>query len=59
VALNANLRTTLSAKGLSFVDPDREAFRDALGRTDFYRDWKAKLGDEAWAQLESVSGKLV
>jgi tripartite ATP-independent transporter DctP family solute receptor len=59
VALNENLRTTLSAKGLSFIDPDREAFRDALGRTSFYRDWKTKLGDEAWAQLESVSGKLV
>jgi tripartite ATP-independent transporter DctP family solute receptor len=59
VALNENLRTTLSAKGLSFIDPDREAFRDALGRTSFYRDWKTKLGDEAWAHLESVSGKLV
>lgn len=59
VALNADLRSTLAAKGLAFIDPDRDAFRDALGRTSFYRDWKAKLGDEAWAYLETVSGKLV
>ncbi|GEL41625.1 hypothetical protein MEX01_22160 [Methylorubrum extorquens] len=59
VALNANLRTTLAAKGLTFVDVDRDAFRDALVRTSFYRDWKAKLGPTAWDHLESVTGKLV
>ncbi|CAO4137064.1 Sialic acid-binding periplasmic protein SiaP [Methylorubrum extorquens] len=59
VALNANLRTTLAANGLTFVDVDRDAFRDALVRTSFYRDWKAKLGPTAWDHLESVTGKLV
>ncbi|MGU3539657.1 TRAP transporter substrate-binding protein [Methylobacterium sp. A54F] len=58
VSLNASLRDTLAAKGLRFIDPDREAFRDALGRSGFYRTWKGKLGDEAWAHLESVTGRL-
>ena len=35
------------------------AFRDALGRTDFYREWKGKYGEEAWSILEKSTGKLV
>ena len=34
-------------------------FREALGKTTFYKDWKAKYGDEAWGYLEKFSGKLV
>jgi len=30
-----------------------------LGKTSFYRDWKAKYGDEAWSILEKTAGKLV
>ncbi|GJE40922.1 TRAP transporter substrate-binding protein [Methylobacterium soli] len=58
VKLSTSLRTTMSDKGITFIDVDREAFRDALGRTSFYKDWKAKYGDAAWAHLEAVSGKL-
>ncbi|WP_336491327.1 TRAP transporter substrate-binding protein [Methylobacterium nigriterrae] len=58
VTLNANLRSTLSQKGLTFIDVDREAFRDALSRTSFYKDWKTKFGEGAWSHLEAVSGKL-
>ncbi|KAB1070047.1 TRAP transporter substrate-binding protein [Methylobacterium planeticum] len=58
VALSSSLRTTMSEKGITFVDVDREAFRDALGKTSFYKDWKAKYGDAAWGHLEAVSGKL-
>ena len=56
--LSLSLRESLAAKGIAFVDVDRASFRDALGRTSFYRDWKAKYGDAAWAYLEDVSGKL-
>ena len=56
--LSVSLRDTLTAKGISFIDVDRGAFREALGRTSFYKDWKAKYGDAAWAHLEAVSGKL-
>lgn len=57
--LSISLRKDLTEKGLQFNDVDRDAFRDALRKTSFYRDWKAKYGDEAWATLETSTGKLV
>ena len=56
--LSFSLRENLSAKGIRFFEVDREPFRQALSRTTFYKDWKAKYGDEAWSHLEKVSGKL-
>ncbi|GJD49920.1 Sialic acid-binding periplasmic protein SiaP [Methylobacterium crusticola] len=58
VRLSASLRTDLTAKGITFLEVDRAKFRDALGRTTFYKDWKSKYGDAAWDHLEAVSGKL-
>ena len=57
--LSESLRQELSGKGLQFIDVDREPFRQALAKTNFYKDWKAKFGDEAWTHLEKTSGKLV
>lgn len=57
--LSESLRQDLAGKGLQFIDVDREPFRQALAKTSFYKDWKAKFGDEAWAHLEKTSGKLV
>lgn len=57
--LSGSLRQDLTEKGLEFNDVDRGPFRDALRQTSFYRDWKAKYGDEAWSKLETVAGKLV
>jgi TRAP-type transport system periplasmic protein len=54
-----SLRKELSRKGLQFVEVDRGPFREALKKTSFYRDWKAKFGADAWAKLESVAGVLV
>ena len=56
--LSASLRSDLTAKGITFNDVDRKVFRDALRKTSFYPDWKAKYGDEAWSRLEAVTGKL-
>jgi tripartite ATP-independent transporter DctP family solute receptor len=56
--LSVSLREELSAKGMQFLDVDREPFRQALAKTTFYKDWKAKYGDEAWSHLEKYSGKL-
>jgi len=56
--LSDNLRQTLTAKGLVFNDVDRQAFRAALGKTSFYKDWRAKFGDDAWKLLEATSGPL-
>jgi len=57
--LSDTLRQQLSAKGLQFIEIDRVPFRQALGKTTFYKDWKQKFGDEAWSHLENTSGKLV
>lgn len=56
--LNETLRTDLGSRGMSFLDVDQEAFRAALGRTDFYARWRETYGDTAWELLEQVSGKL-
>lgn len=56
--LSQSLRQDLTEKGLQFSDVDRAAFRDALRKTSFYRDWKGKYGDEAWSILESFTGAL-
>ncbi|MFL4993347.1 MAG: TRAP transporter substrate-binding protein [Microvirga sp.] len=57
--LSESLRQELTTKGLQFIDVDRTPFREALGKTSFYKEWKGKFGDEAWAHLEKISGKLV
>lgn len=56
--LDASLQADLTAKGLTFVTPDANAFRQALAQTSFYADWKKTFGPEAWAALESAAGKL-
>ena len=43
---------------MQFIDVDRPTSAQALAKTSFYKDWKAKYGDEAWVQLEKTAGKL-
>jgi TRAP-type transport system periplasmic protein len=52
------MRAELTAKGMTFRDVDVGKFREVLVKTTYYKDWKAKYGDETWSQLESVTGKL-
>lgn len=56
--LNANLRAELEGKGLVFNELQIAPFRDKLKSAGFYAEWKGKYGDEAWAILESATGKL-
>ncbi|MFO1155068.1 MAG: TRAP transporter substrate-binding protein [Rhodospirillales bacterium] len=56
--LSISLRNDLTAKGLVFNDVDRPVFRQALGNTTYYKDWKSKFGDEAWSTLEKYTGPL-
>ena len=58
-ALNATLQKDLTDKGMVFNQANSESFRDRLRKAGFYSEWKGKYGDEAWALLESYSGKLV
>jgi TRAP-type transport system periplasmic protein len=57
--LSVSLRKELEGKGITFIEVDRQPFREALSKTTFYKDWKAKFGEEAWSNLEKSSGKLV
>src|SRR5215471_6885435 len=54
--LSVSLKADLASKGIVFNDVDRNAFRDALRKTTFYKEWKGKYGDEAWAKLEGFTG---
>ena len=56
--LAVSLQTDLAAKGMVFNRPDLAPFRQALQQAKFYHEWKAKFGDQAWAQLEAAVGKL-
>jgi tripartite ATP-independent transporter DctP family solute receptor len=56
--LNNSLEVQLKAKGLIFNYPDNKSFRDTLSKAGFYKEWRAKFGDEAMAKLEKYSGKL-
>ena len=57
-ALNGSVADDLRAKGLTFVEVDKPAFREALKNAGFYAEWKKKYGDEAWGILESEVGVL-
>ena len=55
---NADLQKSLEAKGLAFNQTDAAAFQQALAKTSFYKDWRGKFGDEAWALLQKYAGDL-
>ena len=42
---------------MKFNKPDGALFQEKLKAANFYKDWKAKYGDEAWAILEKAVGK--
>jgi len=56
--LSDSLKAELTAKGITFVDIDREVFRKALAGTSFYAEWRQKYGDTAWSILEKTVGRL-
>ena len=56
--LDAGLKATLEGHGMAFNAVDKPAFRAALQKSTFYKDWQAKFGDQAWNALQSVSGQL-
>lgn len=56
--LNAELQGKLSTVGLAFNTPDTAPFRAKLTEVGFYKEWRGKYGEEAWAILEGAVGKL-
>jgi TRAP-type C4-dicarboxylate transport system substrate-binding protein len=57
-ALSVSLRSDLAAKGVQVIEPDKKAFKDALAKGTFYKDLRAKFGDEAWKLLQDSVGTL-
>jgi TRAP-type transport system periplasmic protein len=56
--LNNNLQAELEKKGLAFNVAETQSFRDMLSKNGFYKEWREKLGEQAWALLEKQVGKL-
>jgi len=55
---NADYQKILESKGLTFNTTNAEAFQAALAKTSFYKDAKAKFGNEAWALLQKYAGNI-
>ena len=51
-------RSGLESKGLAFNDVDTAAFRDKLRSAGFYKEWRAKYGEDAWHVLEESVGQI-
>lgn len=56
--LDSSLEGKLKSQGMTFETPDRAAFREALVKAGFYKEWQAKFGAEQWAALEKYTGPL-
>ena len=56
--LAVGVEKDLKDKGLAFNDVDTAAFRAQLQKAGFFKEWKGKYGDEAWALLERYAGNI-
>jgi tripartite ATP-independent transporter DctP family solute receptor len=57
-ACNRALATTFPARGMAVYPVEREPFRAALAEAGFFRDWKARLGADAWRRLVAAAPGL-
>jgi tripartite ATP-independent transporter DctP family solute receptor len=55
---NDTLQADLTSKGMEFIKVDPAPFRAKLQAAGFYREWRGKYGDEAWAVLEKFTGPI-
>jgi TRAP-type C4-dicarboxylate transport system substrate-binding protein len=58
VQANADYQKALESKGLTFNTTQPEGFQAALSKTSFYKNAKAKFGDEAWTLLQKYAGSI-
>lgn len=54
--LEAAAEEKLKASGMAVHRPPTGQFREALAKTDYYKDWRKKIGPEGWAVLEKTAG---
>ena len=57
-ALENSLQADLEKQGMVFTKPDTAVFQKALQASGFYKEWRTKFGEDAWAKLESTAGSL-
>ena len=48
----------LKQHGLQILDVDAAPFKAALAKTDYYKTWRGKFGDQAWKLLQDHAGSL-
>lgn len=56
--MNIDIRAKLEAAGVKFNEVDVAPFREKLRQAGYYKEWRAKMGEEAWAALEKSTGSL-
>jgi TRAP-type transport system periplasmic protein len=56
--LNGSMQAKLESQGLIFNTPDHAAFRQALVKAGYYKEWQGKLGPTLWSALEKYTGTL-
>jgi TRAP-type C4-dicarboxylate transport system substrate-binding protein len=56
--LNEDVRAKLEAAGLKFNEVDIAPFREKLKQAGYYKEWRTKMGEEAWTALEKSTGSL-
>jgi TRAP-type C4-dicarboxylate transport system substrate-binding protein len=56
--LNQNVESELKKLRLTFNRTDPAMLRAALSKAGYYKQWREKIGNEAWALLEKYSGPL-
>ena len=55
---NETFKADLTSKGMEFIKVEPKPFREKLQAAGFYKEWKGKYGDEAWAALEKFTGPI-
>lgn len=56
--LEADVRNTLTQKGMVFNAVDQSSFRAALRSAGYYAKAKLRVGDDLWAVMEKYTGRL-
>jgi len=51
-------RNDLQGKGVQIIEADKDSFKAALAQANFYKDMRAKFGDDAWKLLQNAVGSL-
>ncbi len=54
--LEVEANAKLQANGMTIFQPPADLFRTALSKTDYYQNWRQKIGPEGWAVLQRTAG---